>query len=371
MARALEAAKRGIGFTAPNPCVGAILVKDGIIIGEGWHKRVVNSHAEAMAIENAKEQQHSIKGSTLYVTLEPCCQYGRTPPCTNTIARHGIKKVVIGSIDTFWRIHKEGIKQLRQLGVEVELMSKRDTLYKSIIALNQPFLKWASVGLPYVVMKHSASFSKNTVIKDDDSIRTVHYKKVQKDEDYELNISDAVLVDWQYVQVRDPVFQPNGYYRYKKVLRVILDPELNCDIDKQVFRDGNVLVVHTTKAPASRVHLYHEAGIPCFAFETSDMQIKKLLQYLGKKKITRLLVEGGNDIYQLFADEALYDPIIIDSVLWYITPVDEDNENPKHIVLPSGGVGRVSMVDEKLDIKSATSQQIGKTLKYIGRVNIY
>ena len=83
---ALEAAKRGIGFTAPNPCVGAILVKDGIIIGEGWHKRVGNSHAEAMAIENAKEQQHSIKGSTLYVTLEPCCQYGRTPPCGSSEA---------------------------------------------------------------------------------------------------------------------------------------------------------------------------------------------------------------------------------------------------------------------------------------------
>ena len=148
MRRAIELAKKARGFTSPNPMVGAVIVKDNRIIGEGYHERCGQLHAERNALASCKE---SPKGAVMYVTLEPCCHYGKTPPCTEAIIEAGIRKVVIGSRDPNPKVSGKGAKQLRKAGIEVE----EDFLRTECDALNPVFFHYISTGTPYVVLKYA------------------------------------------------------------------------------------------------------------------------------------------------------------------------------------------------------------------------
>ena len=146
MRRAIELAKKGRGWTNPNPMVGAVIVKNGSIIGEGYHEKCGELHAERNAIASLTE---SAEGATLYVTLEPCCHYGKTPPCTEAILEQKIARVVIGSRDPNPKVSGKGAKILREAGVRVE----EDFLREECDALNPVFFHYITTGLPYVVMK--------------------------------------------------------------------------------------------------------------------------------------------------------------------------------------------------------------------------
>ena len=148
MERAIELAGRGRGWTNPNPLVGAVIVKDGRIIGEGWHARWGELHAERNAIRSLRE---SAEGATLYVTLEPCCHYGRTPPCTEAILEQKIARVVIGSRDPNPKVSGKGAAILRQAGVTVE----EDFMREACDRLNPVFFHFITTGTPYVVMKYA------------------------------------------------------------------------------------------------------------------------------------------------------------------------------------------------------------------------
>ena len=148
MLRAIELAKQGVGWTSPNPLVGAVIVKDGRIIGEGYHEKYGELHAERNAIKHLKE---SAEGATIYVTLEPCCHYGKQPPCTEAIAEAGIKKVVIGSRDPNPLVAGKGVRFLRAQGIEVE----EDFMREECDALNPVFFHFIQTKRPYIVMKYA------------------------------------------------------------------------------------------------------------------------------------------------------------------------------------------------------------------------
>ena len=148
MLRAIELAKQGVGWTSPNPLVGAVIVKDGRIIGEGYHEKYGELHAERNAIKHLKE---SAEGATIYVTLEPCCHYGKQPPCTRAIVEAGIKKVVIGSRDPNPLVAGKGVRFLRSQGIEVE----EDFMREECDALNPVFFHFIQTKRPYIVMKYA------------------------------------------------------------------------------------------------------------------------------------------------------------------------------------------------------------------------
>ena len=147
MRRAIELAKKGSGHVNPNPLVGAVIVKDGEIIGEGYHECYGQLHAERNAIANARKRGNNIEGSTIYVTLEPCCHYGKTPPCTQIIIEKGIEKVYIGSYDPNPKVNGGGIKQLKDAGIEVVT----EVLKEECDALNPVFFHYIEKKEPYVV----------------------------------------------------------------------------------------------------------------------------------------------------------------------------------------------------------------------------
>ena len=151
MQRALLLAKQGAGFVNPNPMVGAVIVKDGKIIGEGYHEKYGGLHAERNALKDCKAKGNNPKGATMYVTLEPCCHYGKTPPCTEAIIENGISKVVIGTLDVNPVVAGKGAQILRDNGVRVEV----GILESECRNLNRVFNKYVSTGLPYVIMKYA------------------------------------------------------------------------------------------------------------------------------------------------------------------------------------------------------------------------
>ncbi|MBU1151371.1 bifunctional diaminohydroxyphosphoribosylaminopyrimidine deaminase/5-amino-6-(5-phosphoribosylamino)uracil reductase RibD [Patescibacteria group bacterium] len=218
MKEAIELARNGYGKTRTNPLVGAILYKDGKKIGEGWHNKFGVEHAEVNAIRSVRNVR-DLKGARMIVTLEPCSHFGKTPPCVDAIVQAGIAEVFVGMKDPFSRVAGRGIKALRDAGIKVELLSRKDALYPDLLALNQPFLKVAKYGLPYVCMKAGMSLDGKIAssagmskwITSNES--RVHAKKLREK-------FDAVVVGVNTVNVDDPSLLAKG------ALRVVLDGTL-------------------------------------------------------------------------------------------------------------------------------------------------
>ena len=152
MARAIKLAKKGSGFTSPNPAVGAVLIKNNRIIAEGYHKKAGLDHAEIVALKKVKGKT---EGATLYVSLEPCFHHGKTAPCVNAILKAGINKVCIGMKDPFLKVNGKSIKLLKKNGIAVELLDKKSPIYDDLRSLTQFFLKSCNHDLPYVTLKAS------------------------------------------------------------------------------------------------------------------------------------------------------------------------------------------------------------------------
>ena len=365
MYRAIELAKKGKGFTSPNPIVGAVVVLSGEIIGEGWHKKAGMRHAEVGAILEARKKC-DLKDAIVYVTLEPCCHFGKTPPCTDLIIESGIKNVVIGMKDSFWRVERKGIKRLKDEGINVEMVKSNSNIFRDICYLNQSFLKWAQTGLPYVVMKSATTLDGKIATVVGES-KWITGKKTRVDSRLERSLCDAVLVGCGTVDADDPELAAHGDYKKKKLLRVIIDPLLSLSLDKKVFRDENVFVACTKKATEKNKERFKKFGIDFKEFGPIEISVKLLLQYLGKKNITKLFVEGGSGVHGSFHDAALVDPLIVDEVLCYIAPKIFGGSKALSVV---GGKGVKSIV-ASLSLNDVSTSVIDNDLKMRGFVNFY
>lgn len=364
--KALELAQKGIGFTSPNPCVGAVVVQDGKSIGEGYHRKAGTAHAEVHAIQNAHENGFSTEGADIYVTLEPCCHVGKTPACTDLLIRSGIKRVFIAMQDPFKLVNGGGIKILQEHGIHVEVLDASHPLSQEIRLFNQPFIKWALTGLPYVTLKAAVSLDGKIATRDHDS-KWITGEETRKDSRMERSICDAVLVGSGTVKYDDPELAPHGEYQEKILKRIIIDPDLSTSIESRVYRDKEVFIATTDKASEEKRKEFESRGLRVESLGRERILLKNLIQRLGKMNIQHVFVEGGSTVHGSFFDEALFDPLVIDKIIWYIAPKLVGGVSSISAI---GGVG-IEKMNQAVTLQNVTMEKFGDDMKVSGFLNVY
>ena len=302
MRLALRLAQRGYGMTSPNPMVGAVLARGGRVIGRGWHRRAGLPHAEIEALADARKRRESPKGSTLFVTLEPCSTHGRTPPCTEAIIAAGIRKVVIGATDPNPKHAGRAFKILRRAGVEVV----HGVLEEECAGLNEAFNHWIVQGTPRVTVKAAMTLDGKIAAANGESkwitgapARTMGMKLRQG--------ADAVLVGVNTVLADDPSLtfraaQKSGAKNgERKRLRIVLDSMARTPLQAKVasdeFAEWTTIVVSKdapkkqVAALAKRVNLI----VAPIVKKTGLLDLRWLLKKLGSENVTSVLVEGGGE----------------------------------------------------------------------------
>lgn len=358
-------AKKGEGFTSPNPCVGAVIVKGGKILAEGWHKKAGEDHAEIVAIKKISKKS-DLKGSSLYVTLEPCCHTGKTPPCVNSIVDAGIKEVFVGMVDPFAKVKGKGVKFLKKHGVKVEILKPTSELAKTISDINQPFIKSVKLGLPYVILKAGISLDGKIATSTGDS-KWITSEASRDDSRVERSKCDCVIVGSGTVDKDNPNLFAAALYNSKRILRIVIDKFLSSNVNKNIFRDKNVFVATMDMASKINKDKFTKAGIKFKFFGEHVVSIKKLLVYLNSIGIQSVFVEGGGSVHGHFYDAAIKDKTLVDKVIFYIAPKLIGGEKSLSVI---GGTGYESI--SKIDsFKNSELKKIGEDFKFTGVFNSY
>ena len=303
----LRLAMKGKGFVSPNPLVGAVIVKEGEIVGKGFHPRFGAPHAEVFAIKEAGEKA---RDATLYVNLEPCCHYGKTPPCTKAIIEAGIKRVVVGMIDPNPLVNGKGVEELRGKGIEVEV----GVLEEKARRLNEAYAKFIKEKIPFVILKMAQSLDGKIATKSGES-KWITGERARRLVHKLRSEYDAVLVGANTVLLDNPSLSAHGMGRDPK--RIVLDGEGRVPPEAQVFRPGVERLVFTTDAssPNWRKAL-EERGVEVVVSEGERVDIKGLLEELGKRGIASVLVEGGGETAGAFLEAGM-----VDKILFFIAPI--------------------------------------------------
>lgn len=307
---ALEIAKKGKGKVSPNPMVGAILVKDEKIIGAGFHEQYGGNHAEINAFNNARQD---VSDSTLYVNLEPCCHHGKTPPCVEAIIKNKVKRVVVGTLDMNPLVRGNGIRALKQAGIDVKV----GVLEQECIQLNKFFFKHISRGVPYVTLKAAQTLDGKIADFSGDS----KWITSLSSRSYVHNLRneyDAVLVGTSTVKIDDPNLTVR-FIEGRNPKRVVIDTCLKLSLKLKLFvnnQDGNLILLTSKKSAAKtkKISQLKNLGVEIvFVKENKDgtLNLKHALTELGKLNIGSLLVEGGRKIYTSFVKENLFDDFFV------------------------------------------------------------
>ncbi|MBI4650790.1 bifunctional diaminohydroxyphosphoribosylaminopyrimidine deaminase/5-amino-6-(5-phosphoribosylamino)uracil reductase RibD [Candidatus Desantisbacteria bacterium] len=326
MQLALKLAEKGIGNVSPNPPVGALIVINNKIIGKGYHEKYGSFHAEINALSNVKNSA----GSTLFVTLEPCCHYGKTPPCTEAILKSGIKKVVIGMKDPNPLVAGKGINILKKHGISVDV----ENLNGKIDIFYEYFKKFITSGMPFITLKMAMTLDGKIATVSGDS-KWISSEKSRYLVHQLRKRSDAILVGSNTVIHDDPKLTP---YLIKNntfmPLRIILDPNSRAPLTGNVFKDGNpTLLVIDKKVSIDKkkiLNLPNVEILPISVFN-NKFDLHELLYKLGKKGITSIFVEGGSSTSGAFFEKKL-----VDKVIFFIAPKIFGGKNAP---TPVGGIG--------------------------------
>lgn len=291
MRRAIELAKKGEGFTSPNPMVGAVIVKDGCIIGEGYHERYGGLHAERNALASVTE---SPKGAVIYVTLEPCCHYGKQPPCVDAILEAGIARVVTGSDDPNPLVAGKGFKRLIEHGVEVTTHVEKE----ACDALNPVFFHYIQTGIPYVAMKYAMTMDGKIAAYTGQSKWITGEEArafVQKLRHRYTGImagAGTVLADDPRLTCRIP--------GARQPVRIICDTRLRIPSDANVVETAKEIptILATCQADPDRIRPFEEKGCQVLTLPEEDghVDLRALMRELGKRQIDSILLEGGGTL---------------------------------------------------------------------------
>lgn len=309
MCEAISLAKKGLGRTSPNPAVGAVVVRGGKVVARGWHKKAGLAHAE---IEALREAGPAAKGATLFVTLEPCCHFGRTPPCTEAVIASGVRRVVIGAHDPNPLVAGKGAAALRAAGIEVI----EGVLADECAAFNEAYNKYITTGRPFVTLKLAASIDgriaapggESRWITGPDSRRLVHRMRVH---------SDAVLVGAETALKDDPELTVR-LVRGRNPARVVLDSALRLPASAKLYngvREGRerLLIFTSAKAGKGRVEKARGAGAEVIKVPSGakGLSLRKVLKELAAREITSVLVEGGGAIAASLLKDGLVDRLSV------------------------------------------------------------
>ena len=335
MRRAMELAERGVGFTNPNPMVGAVIVKGGKVIGEGWHERCGEWHAERNAFKNCTVPA---EGATMYVTLEPCCHYGKTPPCTEAIIEHGIARVVVGMEDPNPLVAGKGIALLREAGVEGVCGGGEEALREQ----NRVFLKYISTKLPWVAMKTAMTLDGKIATRTGDSkwITGAEARAYVHELRHRFM---AIVVGIGTAVADDPLLNCRIEGRgVRQPIRVVVDSNARLSLDSQLVKTAGeyrTIVAHTRFAPEESVKALREAGVEMLLCKEKEglVDVRNLLELLGQSGIDSILLEGGGSLNYTFLAEGLADELYA-----FIAPKIVGGMNAK---TPVEGAGMEKMAD--------------------------
>ncbi len=301
MKRALALARRARGLTSPNPMVGAVLTQGGEVLGEGWHRRAGEAHAEVLALEDAQRRGcRNLAGATLYVTLEPCCTQGRTPPCTEALIHAGLKRVVVGAIDPNPRHGGEGLAILRRAGIEVLC----GVLGPQAEALNAAFNYWIVHRRPWVTVKAAMTLDGKIATATGESKWITGPQARAAAMRLRLE-SDAILAGVNTILADDPALTFRGRQAPRKVLRrIVLDSRARTPLRSRVVADEHAALttlVVTRRAPRARVSaLQQRVRVVTAPTREGRVDLEWVLDWLGAEEATSLLVEGGGEINASF-----------------------------------------------------------------------
>ncbi len=345
MRLALAEAEKGRGAVEPNPMVGAVVVRDGRLLGAGFHGRFGGPHAEVEALAAAGERA---RGATLYVTLEPCGHHGKTPPCVDAILAAGIARVVVAHQDPFPKVAGRGLARLREAGLEVEV----GMLAEPAVELNAPFLKRVFTGLPYVIAKWAMTLDGKTAAEGGDSrwISSVESRALVHEVRGRM---DAIVVGIETAIADDPQLtaRPPGP---RAPVRVVLDGRARLPTTARLVAtapETPTLVVVADAAPEDRRRALRALGCEVLALPgASRPAIVPLLEELGRRGMTNVLVEGGG-----FVLGAFFDAGQIDEVDVFLAPIIEGGNHPR---TPVRGRGR-SLMSESLRLQGVRHSVVG------------
>ena len=313
MRRALELARQGYGRTSPNPMVGAVLARKGDVIGEGWHRQAGEPHAELEAMKNARSKRKRVKGSTLYVTLEPCSTQGRTPACTDAIIKAGIEKVVVAAIDPNPRHAGQGLDILRKAGLEVQSGLMQDEAAE----LNEAFNHWIVHQRPFVTVKAAMTLDGKIATTSGES-KWITGAKARSHSMHLRRGADAILVGVNTVLRDDPSLTVRALGPENEaekttsgpgLRRLILDTQARTPTTAKVVSDDqasltSIVVGH--QAPENRVAaLRKKVNVIRASLYEGRIDLKWLLRMLGGENVTHLLVEGGGEVNASFLLQGL------------------------------------------------------------------
>ncbi len=375
MRLSLGLARRGYGRTSPNPMVGAVLVKAGKTIGRGWHRGAGLPHAEIEALRDAQKRGHAPKGATLYVTLEPCCTHGRTPPCTEALIAAGIKRVVVGAIDPNPKHAGRGLRILQRAGIQVV----RGILAADCARLNEAFNHWIVHRTPFVTVKSAMTLDGKIATASGESKwitgerARAHGMKLRQG-------SDAILVGINTILADDPslTFRLAGNIQHStfnsqppRLRRIVLDSTARTPLDAKVVSDEHAAlttIVVGRRAPKSRVaSLAKRVRVlvaPLAKSATDDrrsaIDLRWLLRRLGAEDVTSLLVEGGGEVNASFLLGGL-----AHRVAFFYAPKILGGRDSRKAVAGDG----VRQLREVIQLQAITWRKLGPDLLLTARVS--
>lgn len=352
MEMALSLAKKGAGFTNPNPMVGAVIVKDGKIIGEGYHKKYGEPHAEVNAFSDADERGENTKGATIYVTLEPCFHYGKTPPCVDLVLKKEVSRVVIGTLDPNPLVAGQSVTKMERAGIEVV----SGVLKEECLKLNEIFFQYVTTKKPFVLLKSALSLDgkmatvtgESQWISCEESRREVHELR---------SVYASIMVGIGTVLADNPSLTCRLEGK-KSPIRIIVDSSLQTPIDANVLKNQDIaktIIATTSKADEEKKQQIEALGVEVIVLDEKDghVDLKQLQEAISYRKIDSVLLEGGADL----AFGAIKDGIV-DKVRYYIAPMMLGGKQSKAAL---GGEGFEHLRDAFF-LENVTTRQIGQDI---------
>lgn len=355
MALALELAAKGRGSVSPNPMVGAVIVKDGKIIGTGYHEKCGEGHAEVNAFKNATEE---VNGATIYVTLEPCSHYGKTPPCADKIIEKGIAKVVIGTLDPNPLVAGRGVQKLLDAGIEVKSGVLEDECKK----INEVFMKYIVKKEPFVIMKAAMSLDGKIATKSGES-KWITGETARKNVHELRSEVSGIMVGVNTVLKDDPELTSrieNG----KNPIRIIVDSKLRTPISSKIVQSANkvkTIIATTLSEENEKMLSYKQKGVHIINTKTKDnrVDLNDLMKKLAIEKIDSVLLEGGSELNFSALNEG-----IVDKVQFYIAPKIIGGKDSKS---PVGGNG-IELLKDAFMLQDLTYKNAGDDLLIEGYI---
>ena len=361
MELALSLAKLALGEVSPNPAVGAVVVKDGVVVGQGYTQPPGACHAEIVALEQAGEKA---RGGVMYVTLEPCCHYGRTPPCTQAIIAAGISELHLANLDANPLVSGKGKNKLERAGIKIYVGEHKEAAEE----INEDYTKFITTGVPFVTAKFAVSLDGKIATKSGDS------KWISSDEArrYVHNLrytTDAIMAGGNTILADDPHLTARccggkGGTAKKQPLRVIVDSRARTPLTAQVFNEpGSTLIALSRLITPEEKTDFVKVGAELLELPSTEegVDLAKLLKALGEREITSVLVEGGGALLG-----SLFDSKLVDKVIAFIAPIIIGGKEAKTAVAGKG----VSKAADSLKLAYVRTTKLGEDLMVSGYVDV-